>query len=162
MPPPTGRCPGARAPLATTASPWATAHGWTLTELLVVLALLGVLAALAIPHYQQQQRQARRSDARAALQQLLIDQARHRGSNESFATELSELGWPGERSPQGFYRIQITQADADSHTAEAMPLGAQATDTACAPVRLQWRNAATVIHSSGPAMDSDPARCWGP
>ncbi len=136
--------------------------GWTLSELLAVLAIVAVLAALAIPHYQQQQRQARRGDARVALQQLLLDQARYRGSHEAFATQLSDLGWQGERSPQGHYRVQITHADADGHVAEALPQGAQAADTVCSPLRVQWRDAATVVQSGGSATDSDPARCWAP
>jgi type IV pilus assembly protein PilE len=37
-------------------------QGWTLAELLISLALMSVLAALALPAYQQQQRQARRTD----------------------------------------------------------------------------------------------------
>lgn len=136
--------------------------GWTLTELLVVLAIMGILVALAVPQYQQQQRQTRRGDARAALQQLLLDQARYRGRNGSFATQLAELGWTGERSPQGHYRLQITQSDAEHHEAEATPMGPQAADKACSPMRVHWRDAATVVHSSGPNPDSDPARCWGP
>ena len=51
-------------------------RGWTLTEMLVCLALLGILAALALPAYQEQQRLARRSDGQAALLQLQTDQAR--------------------------------------------------------------------------------------
>lgn len=139
-----------------------TPPGWTLTELLVVLALIGTLAGLAIPHYQQQQRQTRRGDARAALQQLLLEQARYRSAHGSFATELSALGWPGERSAQGHYLLRIAQADAQGHVLEATPTGGQAADHACSPMRLQWRQVATLVHSSGAHMDSDPARCWGP
>lgn len=140
---------------------FAPCRGWSLAELLTTLSIMGILAALAIPHYQQQQRQARRSDARAALQQVLLEQARYRSSHERFATGLTELGWSGERSPQGHYRVQIVQADADGHVAEATPTGAQAGDTACNPMRLRWQDAATVVYSSGEASDSDPARCWG-
>ncbi len=136
--------------------------GWSLTELLVVLAITGILAAIAVPTYQQQQRQARRSDARAALQQLLLDQARHRSQHGSFASQLTDLAWSSDRSPLGLYRVQITQADTQSHAAEAWPLGVQSADTACSPMRLHWQDTATAIYSSGPGMDSDPARCWGP
>lgn len=136
--------------------------GWSLTELLVVLAITGILAAVAIPTYQQQQRQTRRSDARAALQQLLIDQARHRSTHGSFATQLGDLAWTSDRSPLGLYRVQITQADTQGHAAEAWPIGAQSADAACSPLRLRWQDTATAIYSSGPHMDSDPARCWGP
>lgn len=134
--------------------------GWTLTELLAVLAIVGTLGTLAIGHYQQQQRQTRRTDARVALQQLLLDQARYRGHHESFASQLSDLGWTGDRSSQGHYRLKITQADADGHVLEAWPEGAQAADTGCSPMRLQWRDTATVVHSSGTGTDSDPERCW--
>ena len=51
----------------------AKSRGWTLTEMLVCLALLGILAALALPAYQEQQRLARRSDGQAALLQLQTD-----------------------------------------------------------------------------------------
>jgi len=136
--------------------------GWTLTELLVVLAIVGILTVLAVPHYQQQQRQVRRNDARAALQQLLLDQARYRGGHDRFATQLSALGWPSDRSTQGHYRLSIVQADDQSHVLEANPVGAQALDTACAPLRLHWQQPATVVQSSGANQDSDPAHCWGP
>lgn len=142
--------------------PMAAPAGVTLVELLVVLAIMGILAAVALPQYQQQQRQTRRGEARAALQQLLLDQARYRGSHDRFATQLTDLGWTSERSPQGHYRVQITQATEAHHVAEATPIGPQANDTACAPMRAHWRDAATVVHSSGLNEDSDPARCWGP
>lgn len=134
--------------------------GWTLVELLVVLAMVGILAAVAVPAYQQQQRQVRRSDARAALQQLQLDQARYRSVHERFAATLAELDWPGERSPQGHYRLQLSQTDAEGYVAEAHALGPQAADTACNPMRLTWREPALVVLGSGPAAQQATPPCW--
>lgn len=150
------------APVHFSAPPSHRSAGWTLTELLIVMAIMGILAALAIPQYQQQQRQARRSDARAALQQVLLEQARYRGDHDSFATQLGDLGWSSERSPQGHYRLQILEASAEGVVTQATPVGPQAADTACSPMRLHWHHPATTLYTSGASMDSDPGRCWAP
>lgn len=146
---------------------WAAHHhdshceGWTLSELMVVLAIVGILAALSIPHHLQQQRQNRRIDGRAALQQLLLDQVSYRGKHGGFATQASDLGWPSPVSSRGHYRLQIMEATPAGFSAEAWPVGGQAHDTACSPLRLVWEDSATVRYSSGPRLDSDPERCWG-
>lgn len=134
--------------------------GWTLAELLISLALLSVLAALALPTYQQQQRQARRMDGQAALLQLQTDQARWRSTHDSHAENLSDLGWASDRSPQGHYQISLSEATAEGFSAVATGLGGQAADRDCDPLRLTWQGSATVLFGAGEHLHSDPTRCW--
>jgi type IV pilus assembly protein PilE len=134
--------------------------GLTLTEMLIALGLVSVLAALAVPGYQKQQRQARRTDGQVALQQLQMDQARWRGTHDRYADDLTTLGWPADRSPQGHYQITIAEATSDGYTLQATPVGGQTADHACNPLRLSWRDSATAQLSAGASTDSDPEHCW--
>lgn len=138
----------------------AFSRGWSLTEMLVCLALLGILAALALPAYQEQQRVARRGDGHAALLQLQTDQARWRSMHDSHAQSLTALGWSSDLSPQGHYRIRLIESTADAYTAQAVALGVQAADHACTPLQLRWQGSAHVVLGAGASPDSDVARCW--
>lgn len=134
--------------------------GWTLSELLISMALIAVLAAVALPTFNAQQRQARRSDAQSALQQLQLDQARWRGTHGTYASDLTSLGWDTNSSPGGHYRIRIDEATDQGYTLSATPIGTQARDTACQPMRLQLLHMASVVLSSGADTAGDPERCW--
>ena len=138
----------------------AKSRGWTLTEMLVCLALLGILAALALPAYQEQQQLARRSDGQAALLQLQTDQARWRSMHDGHAQTLTALGWTSELSRLGHYRIRLIESTADTYTAQAVAVGAQAADHACTPLQLRWQGSAHVVLGAGASPESDVARCW--
>jgi type IV pilus assembly protein PilE len=67
------------------------ARGFTLIELMVVVAIIAIIAAIAIPSYSAQVRKSRRADAVNGLGDLQLRQERWRAENPSYAT-TAQLG----------------------------------------------------------------------
>lgn len=112
--------------------------GFTLIELMIVVVIVGILAAIAWPSYQNQVRSSNRADAQGALLGLAQAMERHftqNGSYEEAATGGSDTGapdiFPTESPLDGSnktYNLRITAADETSYTLEAQPKGSQADD----------------------------------
>ena len=58
--------------------------GFTLIELMIVVAVIGILGAIAYPSYQDSVRKGRRAEARAALAELLYQQERYMTQNNTY------------------------------------------------------------------------------
>ena len=69
---------------------WHKNIGWTLPELLVVTAIVGLLSAIAVPVYHQQLSRARRVQPRAALQLAALWMERAALSNGRYPSELAQ------------------------------------------------------------------------
>lgn len=103
--------------------------GFSLIELLIALAIVAILAAITVPSFSGLVAKSRRSDAMAALLDVQLAQERWRALNYSYAPALAELGWTSADSPDGYYQLRITQADAAGFRVTARPVGAQQSDS---------------------------------
>lgn len=69
------------------------AKGFSLVELMVVVAIIGILAAVAIPNFQRFQRKARQSEATALLGGIHGAEAAFHGQWENYTTSLDTAGF---------------------------------------------------------------------
>ncbi len=106
--------------------------GVTLPDVMVALAVVGLLAALAYPSYQQQFAKGRRTDARQSLLELSQRMERHHTERGTYVgAALGQGGlFPGVSSG-GHYDLSIAAQTLDGFTVRATPRGAQVGD-ACA------------------------------
>ncbi len=110
-------------------------QGFTFLELMISGVIIGILATIAYPSYQSQIQASRRSDAIKALLAAQLAEEQWRANNTSYTTSLTDLDISAT-SPDGYYTISVTSADATAYTIEADPTGMQAGDTDCDPMTI--------------------------
>lgn len=141
-------------------------RGVTLIELVVVMIIVGILAAVAIPSYRNYVLRSQRSDAKDALLALATQQEKYYLQCNTYATVIA--GAPNcvagelqgaDASENGWYDLAIDDADDTSYTlsATAAAGGNQAQDTQCEIFRVTDRGIRTAEDSGG---TDNTAECW--
>ena len=90
------------------------AQGFTLIELMVVVAIVGIIAAIAMPSYTEQVHKSRRADAVRALGQLQLNLERWRAENPCYGE--SAVGSCPTFTASGTYPAVPSAADSPYYT----------------------------------------------
>lgn len=136
--------------------------GFTLLELMIVVVIIAILSAIAIPTYRKYVVRSHRMDAQRALVDLAARQERFFYSNNTYTTELagagSTAGLSGSTSMAGpYYTISIPSASSTDYTITATAAGTQQRDdAACQTLTLDRSGAQT---STGTVTND--SKCWG-
>lgn len=161
-------------------------RGFTLIEIVIVLAIVGILAAITYPSYQDSIRKSRRADAKTALLEVAQREERFYSVNNQYTNVLvgpagcvgaaCGLNYTTATTPDGYYTLQlattVVNGRATAFTTSATPVAgrSQANDTTCgaaATAHLQINNLGVKCvqngaHcSNGTAADQAAvAVCW--
>lgn len=106
--------PGASSPASATTAP-RRLRGFTLVELLIVIAVIALLARIAFPSYQAYMKRVYRSEVQSLMldlanreQQYLLDNRSFLGGGASAVSTLVPTGVPADVS--AYYTVTITAA----------------------------------------------------
>ena len=136
-------------------------QGFSLLELIIVLAIAGVLYAIASPRYQQYVVRSNRTEGQALLVDAAARQARYHAQNHVYVTTQADIGnlhlprTSGNEvtSPSGLYRLDIGLGNG-GYQLQAVPLGTQAADSACASLLLDGTG------NPGSTGTAPVSECW--
>ena len=130
-------------------------RGFTLIEVMVTVAIVGIIAAIALPSYGAYIRKTRRADAMASLSQAQTNIERCYAANFSYA--MPPCAAPPAASIKGFYTIAAVST-ATTYTLTATATGSQAADKTCTTMTVDQANQMTAVDDGSTAQQS----CWNP
>lgn len=138
--------------------------GFSLVELMIVVLIIGLLAAIVFPQYQKYMFKSRRAEARTLLTQIAGRQEQFFVDNRRYTDDFTQLGYPAPdsvTSDNGYYTVTIEAGDFDpaapyTYMLTATSGGIQASDE-CATLTIDQDNVKGYTpHIDGTAV----ADCW--
>lgn len=114
-----------------------TRHGFTLIELMIAVAIVGILAAIAYPSYVSQVQKSQRTSAKNALLDLASREAKYYSTNNAYTNSMTNLGYasagpiplPDVMSKFYYLSVATSGTGTTGFIATAAPAGNQSTDS---------------------------------
>ncbi len=145
----------------TQGNPMKRVRGFTLLELMIVVAVIAILATIALTAYNKQIRKSRRAEAKQALSDLIIKQEKWRSNNTAYGTcnqavdpvTAAGTACASFNSGLSYYAVAVTANNATSYTMTATPKTADQLNDSCGTL--------TVAMASGSITRSPTTTgCW--
>ena len=134
--------------------------GFSLLELMIVVAVIGVLAAIAIPSYTSYALKSKRVEGQAALTDGAARQERYYSDNFKYTKNLSALGM-SKKTENGYYKLSVKTKgkSPQQYTFSAVPTF---TDTKCQTLTIDHTGARSRVAKGKNTKGLISAReCWG-
>lgn len=154
--------PCKHAPSAQRAAMRRSASGFTLIELMIVVAVIAILAAIAYPSYQEYVMRSRRVEGQGLLNDAAARMERWRAQNGKYfqpanQTDIAKLKLPNvDKSDNGYYTLIFVDATDTSYTLKAQRALAQQADTKCGDFTLDSTGKKDITS----ATTGTVADCW--
>ncbi len=107
--------------------------GFTLIELMIVVAIIGILAALAIPNFIRFQARSKQSEVKANLKSLFTAERSYYQEHDMYSECIKKIGFNPERGNRYHYVVNNTANNEACNTPEARATAAGVND------RHGWR-----------------------
>lgn len=129
-------------------------RGFTLIEMMIVVVILAILAAIALPSYQKYVLRSHRAEGQALLSEAAARQERYFAQNNSYASSAAALNMTSYVASLQYYGLAISNVGASTYTLTATATGSQARDSECLTLTLDQAG------TRGATGTGTASSCW--